>query len=460
MDAPMSKKYDVMISYRGADKDFAQKLATAVEATTWQGRQLRVWFDEWEIHPGESIVSKIDEALAESRFVALVMSPDYMVGEWPTAERDAALYRDPAGRLGFVLPILHRPCNIPPLLAYRKYIDFTGAFKPALGRFLAILKNEPLPRGKGNVTIDARTHGEFVTRHLDAFRPDETPELLYTNLFAVTKLPTKTYSAPTQFRWPREVNKYYGYEKTVPPFLLLSGRLYTFANLRRDDHPFVGVIEDYDIRSEPTQDWMDDPTRARHLIWLLNDAFRAHAHTFNLSYDKTGKRHYYRQGVLEKTKYKLTNRGDGRELIIDYTDKAGYKAHRAIKLRFELIGGRIFLKPESGWVFTTDGRTPIEGRRRSILNARFRSLEGNAMNLSEIRFWLWLIGEDKNRLLFNLGGEDLEVDARPAPIPVNVGIYGDQPALSEVLEPPMIEFSKDDVSEDDVDVEEEPADES
>jgi hypothetical protein len=42
-------EYDVFLSYNRADKDWTRMLAARIERGTWDGRALKVFFDEGEI---------------------------------------------------------------------------------------------------------------------------------------------------------------------------------------------------------------------------------------------------------------------------------------------------------------------------------------------------------------------------------------------------------------------------
>jgi len=439
--------YDLFVSYQSADRGFALELAGAVEKESYQGRQLKVFIDQWDIRPGEDIVGRIELALGSSRFVGLVLSPDYLRADWPTAEKNAAIFTDPSGRLGFVIPLMFRKCTLPPLLTFRKYIDFTeGNLKRGLPRLLAILKNEPLARGDqaGQILSASTSDTEIATRLLSSAFPDEVPEPLYSNLFRITKLPSKIWSEPMQFRGLRDLHVYFE-GRIVPPHLIWEKRLYTFANLASASHPFLGVVEQFDIRSDPTEGWLADGEGTHRLVWLLNDCIRARTAELRMSFDKSGRKYFFDEGVLKDTNLLPYGKGRPKGLLFDYTaltPPRGYKAFRALKARFLVLSRTAFLQLESGWVFKNAANQFLGGRRAIALSVRFTSSQKNSTNLSEVRFWAWLLSTEKDRIAFDTTGDPLEVDARPTTAIVPVGVYGDQVKLRPIVEPPELAFDE------------------
>ena len=142
--------YDVFLSHNRADKDWVRTLAARIEAESWQGRRLRVFFDEWDLRPGQSIPRQLEEALPKSRKVLVVLSPEAVASAWVELERFVALSSDPAGRQGRLIPLLRRDCEIPALLSLIKHLDFRqdSEFEHAFRQLLSLLRDEPLPRGE------------------------------------------------------------------------------------------------------------------------------------------------------------------------------------------------------------------------------------------------------------------------------------------------------------------------
>jgi predicted nucleotide-binding protein len=94
------KSYDVFMSYSQKDKPLARKL---VEALTKRG--LRVWYDEDSIRVGDSFLSGMSEALEQSRYFVLIISPDYLSSTWQNFELGVALGRKWSSRQAAVVPV-------------------------------------------------------------------------------------------------------------------------------------------------------------------------------------------------------------------------------------------------------------------------------------------------------------------------------------------------------------------
>ena len=103
----MTSAYDIFLSHSAKDKDFALRLATDL---TQAG--LKVWLDQWHIQPGDSFAQAIDQALSRSRFLVILMSPDYFQSAWTQQEWQSALAAELAGTQVKLIPVLYRDCDI------------------------------------------------------------------------------------------------------------------------------------------------------------------------------------------------------------------------------------------------------------------------------------------------------------------------------------------------------------
>ena len=58
----------------------------------------KVWFDEWVLKPGDSILAKIEEGLEHSRLLVLCMSANAFGSDWAQLEAGTFRFRDPLNK--------------------------------------------------------------------------------------------------------------------------------------------------------------------------------------------------------------------------------------------------------------------------------------------------------------------------------------------------------------------------
>lgn len=111
--------YDVFISHSSKDKLAVRELAERLKADG-----LRVWFDEWEIKPGDMIGLKIEQGLEQSRTLVLVMSANAFASDWVTLERHTAMFRDPTNAQRRFIPLRLDGAGIKDSLKQFLYVDW------------------------------------------------------------------------------------------------------------------------------------------------------------------------------------------------------------------------------------------------------------------------------------------------------------------------------------------------
>jgi hypothetical protein len=112
-------KYDVFLSYSSKDKEIVHALAERLKKDG-----LRVWLDDWAIHPGDSIPLKIQQGIEQSRTLLMCMSPAYFASDWGKLEHHTLLFRDPTNVQRRFIPILIEECASPDIIAQFAYIDW------------------------------------------------------------------------------------------------------------------------------------------------------------------------------------------------------------------------------------------------------------------------------------------------------------------------------------------------
>jgi hypothetical protein len=116
-----TRPHDAFICYSHADKKFAQRLANDLSASS------KVWFDEFEMLPGESLPERIfKQGILKSSWFLIVLSPNSVQSDWCMDELSAALQVERERDNVFVIPVIHRECAIPALLEDKLTVDLRG----------------------------------------------------------------------------------------------------------------------------------------------------------------------------------------------------------------------------------------------------------------------------------------------------------------------------------------------
>ncbi|MCA1567554.1 MAG: TIR domain-containing protein [Acidobacteria bacterium] len=116
---PDTFKYDVFLSHSSKDKAAVRPLAERLRADG-----LRVWFDEWELKPGDNIPSKIEEGLERSRVLVLCMSAHAFGSDWAQLESYTFRFRDPLNKERRFIPLRLDDAPIKGSLAQFSYINW------------------------------------------------------------------------------------------------------------------------------------------------------------------------------------------------------------------------------------------------------------------------------------------------------------------------------------------------
>ena len=106
------------ISHNKEDKEYARSLAVALAE---QGEN--VWFDEWNIRPGESLTGGIEDGLDKSDIFVLIWSEAAALSNWVGTEIRAYLRRRVDDSSLRIIPIMVDDTALPTLVAdYRGFV--------------------------------------------------------------------------------------------------------------------------------------------------------------------------------------------------------------------------------------------------------------------------------------------------------------------------------------------------
>jgi TIR domain len=111
------------ICHSASDKEFCRRLAKDLQSCG-----CKVWFDEWEIRVGDSIIEKIQNAIIENQYLVVVLSKTSVASEWVKVELHSGLFSQLSSRSIKVLPALLEECEIPVFLRHIRYSDFRKSY--------------------------------------------------------------------------------------------------------------------------------------------------------------------------------------------------------------------------------------------------------------------------------------------------------------------------------------------
>jgi hypothetical protein len=125
----------VFISHRLVDTTEAARLAADLRRLGHQ-----VWLDADEVRPGDSIVQKIDEGLANADYLVLCYSSAGVASPWTSREWMSTLSRQLNGVGVRLIPIRLTGGQAPAILDDIKYADLAKDWQTGLSELASALR--------------------------------------------------------------------------------------------------------------------------------------------------------------------------------------------------------------------------------------------------------------------------------------------------------------------------------
>jgi len=143
-----------------------------------------------------------------------------------------------------------------------------------------------------------------VTQHAKVSPPRiafDQQERLFSNLLAVKKLPEALYCATTRRRNRQSIrDEIEGY---VPPFCVVTGKLYSLSNLA-DDECALKKFCTGRVATKPASEWVQDVERVSDFVYLLNQLLRKHMGRCGVRYNPDFRRNYFPRENMTDTAFK------------------------------------------------------------------------------------------------------------------------------------------------------------
>lgn len=155
----------VFLSHSSLDKSLAKRIAVDLQMSG-----IQVWFDEWNIHVGQSISQSIEKGLDGADFVAVVLTKQSISSGWVQKEWRSKIGDEAGSQNIYVLPVLAEDCDIPRLLQDKKYADLRMDYNRGLRDLISAIRVHTA-RGRP-VTAGARIEsGRIVYERAEPDRP-------------------------------------------------------------------------------------------------------------------------------------------------------------------------------------------------------------------------------------------------------------------------------------------------
>ena len=142
MAAAKSNTTTVFISHAGPDSDFATWIADGLRKVGVTAR-----LDQLEIKAGDNVVTWMNDAIGESDYLLVLLSPKSVKRYWVEMEWSNALMKEAHLRRTFVLPALLpelEDSQIPDMLRAKLFLDFRKTPDKAFLQLVSRLKEDKL----------------------------------------------------------------------------------------------------------------------------------------------------------------------------------------------------------------------------------------------------------------------------------------------------------------------------
>ncbi len=470
---------DLFLSHRSANKEFARELAADIESQSYKDRPLMTWLDEAEIRPGDSIPGAVSRGLEQSRFIGIVMTPEYFEAGsgWTDAEWHAALHQDPDNRKARIIPLLAGDCPfVPYLLRHLRAIDLRrNRYDHGLKELLAVLRNEPLPRPvthRGQlITSGTRIDRSSLVaeRAVPDADPDVVTERLFCNLLPIERLPKYVYTsgiAPSLFKTRKsgkqaapsksrlkEMIRAGQEEAGIPPerrfmpaFRIFEERIMTFHDLEDPDGPLASIVDENDVETLDVPSLTRDEDSRNLLMSLLNMSLSRHLGRAGLTIDHEKQQRYFfpcKDGAANTITWTPRKNKAVRTVAKPVTKegKVVFWRHLGAYLRVIFLVNKFYIKISPTWVITEDGQRASAGPDVGRRVVKWTNPERNLQILFHVRFWTSVLRNRKaGPISIRTGDQTMEVATVPASIQQSYGIEGDERDLMKLLdeEAPLI----------------------
>lgn len=127
----------IFLSHNSKDKPLIEQLALRLAAIFGKDH---IFYDAWSIQPGDGIVDKMNEGLAECEFFFFFVSENSLTSQMVKLEWQSALMKSSGGKCRFI-PVRISDCGLPAILKSTLYIDlYSTGLDGCVGQMVNVIQ--------------------------------------------------------------------------------------------------------------------------------------------------------------------------------------------------------------------------------------------------------------------------------------------------------------------------------
>lgn len=266
----------------------------------------------------------------------------------------------------------------------------------------------------------------------------DNPETLSTNIFKIKDIPKELYVFPAKFTDVMEVYRTLA-RTEYPTFVHYSKKVFTFSDLKY----FTKFKDFVDFSQKSTLQFKhlsNDIDARNHYVEILKKYLREFFYSKRIHYNKEYLRFYFSKledTDVRKEKHRTRKRGqDGeRTVVAKYTyGKDTFFKHWAFEIDFIFKGG-IFLIINPKYLFTSDGKQPLEPKKITRYTNALTKQEYNGHILDYVHFYFDLFSNGKSIVeILNNDGISFSL-SKYIQLPANFSIPTDNKQFKKKEEP-------------------------
>lgn len=245
------------------------------------------------------------------------------------------------------------------------------------------------------VTIWSRP--EIVDTETNTALPTTVGSTRYAgNIFELISYPPVMYHSQSLFGWIKDIFAELE-QKSVPPFLLKSNRIFSFINPENRYNDLRSVIQVGTTESMTTLEF-EEVIGERDLVYMFNKIFISHLYSKGLVVDSNRSRAYFPKFdenariVSYQARVKRASRTVAKPVLASDGERVKYWEHKAFSFKMKKFGDTWGVLITPSYVFTLNGiKHLLAPEKVGKLSTKRASRDYNNSVLNDLFFWGWVI---------------------------------------------------------------------